>query len=98
MSHLISDSELQAALSGLPDWFVENDQLVKTFTFNSFREAIAAIVRISFEAEDQNHHPTIRNTYNSLQIRLCTHDAGNKITDKDIALAGMIEQVLGTRN
>lgn len=95
MSHLVSESELQAALSGLPGWTVENDQLVKTFTFDSFREAIAALVRISFEAEDHNHHPTFRNTYNSLQIGLCTHDAGDKITDKDLALAGMIEQVVG---
>lgn len=95
MSHLLSDNELQASLSALPGWAAQGDQLVKTFTFPSFREAVAAIVRISFEAEDNNHHPDLRNCYNTLEIRLSTHDAGGKITDKDVALAALIEKVIG---
>lgn len=94
MSHLISDSELEVALSGLPGWSVENDQLVKRYQLGSFREAVAAIVRISFEAEDANHHPEITNAYNSLEIRLCTHDAGDKLTDKDLKLAAKIEEIV----
>ena len=78
MSHLISESELEVALSGLPGWAVEQDQLVKRYTFPGFREAITAIVRISFEAEDANHHPQIKSDYNVLEVRLCTHDAGDK--------------------
>ena len=95
MSHLISDSELEVALSGLPGWSVENGQLVKRFQLGSFREAVAAIVRISFEAEDANHHPEITCAYNSLEIRLCTHDAGDKLTDKDLKLAAKIEELVG---
>src|SRR5210317_798079 len=98
MSHMISDSELEVALSGLPGWAVENDQLVKRFTLGSFREAVAAIVRISFEAEDANHHPEILNSYNSLEIRLCTHDVGGKLTDKDLKLAAKIEELIGTKD
>jgi 4a-hydroxytetrahydrobiopterin dehydratase len=98
MSHMISDSELEVALSGLPGWAVENDQLVKRFKLGSFREAVAAIVRISFEAEDANHHPEILNSYNSLEIRLCTHDVGDKLTDKDLKLAAKIEELVGTKD
>jgi 4a-hydroxytetrahydrobiopterin dehydratase len=94
MSHLISESELEVALSGLPGWSVEENQLVKRFTFSSFRDAIAAIVRISFEAEDSNHHPQIKNDYNALELRLCTHDAGDKLTDKDLKMATKIEELL----
>ena len=94
MSHLLSDSELEVALSGLPGWTVESDQLVKRYKLTSFREAIAAIVRISFEAEDANHHPEIINEYNILEIRLCTHDAGDKLTDKDLKLAAKIEEIV----
>ena len=97
MSHMISDSELQVALSGLPDWKVDDNHLVKTFTLPSFREAVAAIVRIGFEADESNHHPEIRCAYNSLEIRLCTHDAGDIITDKDLSLAAKIEEVVGRR-
>ena len=94
MSHPISESELEAALSGLPGWSVRENQLCKDFTFESFREAVAAIVRISYEIEETNHHPEMINSYNKLEIRLCTHDVGSEITHKDIRLAGLIEKVL----
>ncbi|MGC9452378.1 MAG: 4a-hydroxytetrahydrobiopterin dehydratase [Oceanipulchritudo sp.] len=94
MSHLISETELEVALSALPGWKVEDNQLVKRFTLLSFREAVAAIVRISYEAEESNHHPQIINEYNGLEFRLCTHDAGDKITDKDLKLAAKIEELI----
>ena len=95
MSHLISDSELEVALSGLPGWIVEDNQLIKRFTLPSYRDAIAAIVRISFEAEDANHHPEITSTYSILEVRLTTNDAGDKITDKDLKMAAKIEEICG---
>jgi 4a-hydroxytetrahydrobiopterin dehydratase len=94
MSHMISEGELQAALSGLPGWSEKDDQLVKSFTFDSFREAVTAMVRMSYEIEETNHHPDILISYNTMKIRLCTHDAGDKITDKDLRLAALIEQVV----
>ena len=94
MSHLISDSEMEAALSGLPGWFVEGDELCRNYTFDSFRDAVAAIVRLSYAAEETNHHPNLINSYNKLEIRLCTHDAGDKITHKDLRLAGLIEKAV----
>jgi 4a-hydroxytetrahydrobiopterin dehydratase len=98
MSHMISESELEAALSGLPGWSVESDQLVKEFTFDSYREAVTALVRISYEVDEINHHPDVLVSYNTLGIRLCTHDAGDKITDKDLRLAALIEKVVGRRS
>lgn len=94
MSHMISDSELEAAMSGLPGWFVESDELCKDYAFDSFRETVSAVVRLSFEAEEINHHPDIRISYNKLEIRMCSHDAGNKITHKDVRLAGLIEKAV----
>lgn len=94
MSHIISESELQAALDGLPGWLVIDGKLVKRFTFDSFREAVAGIVRVAFEVEDTNHHPEIRNSYNNVEFSLCTHDVGGEITDKDLRLAALIEKLL----
>ena len=95
MSHMISDSELEVALSGLPGWSVDHNRLVKQFNLPSFREAIAAIVRVSFEAEDANHHPELLNEYKVLVVRLCSHDAGDRITDRDLKLAAKIEELIG---
>jgi 4a-hydroxytetrahydrobiopterin dehydratase len=95
MSHIVSESELETALSGLPGWGVAEDRLTKSFRFPSFRDAVAAMVRIGFEVEDTNHHPELVNVYNSLEVRLCTHDVGDKITDKDLRLAALIEKAVG---
>jgi len=97
MSHLLSENELEVALSALPGWEVTGNQLVKRFTLSSFREAVALLVRISFEAEDANHHPEILSDFNVLEFRLCTHDAGDKLTDKDLKLAAKIEELLEGR-
>ena len=52
------------------------------------------IIRISYEAEQQDHHPEIYNCYNRVEISLSTHDAGNRVTQKDFNLAQAIDSVL----
>ena len=74
-------------------WSCEEDALVKTFVFSNFREAVTFIVRLSFECEDMDHHPEITNLYQAVRIQLTTHDAGNKVTEKDVKLARRIEDL-----
>ncbi len=88
----LSIEEIEAALADLPDWRFENDRLAKRFQFSSFREAMSFMVRLSFEAEMLNHHPELTNVYGRVDVVLTTHDAGNRVTAKDIALAQSIEQ------
>jgi len=91
--HPLEHDEIRSALATLPGWSFEDDSLVKTFQFASFREAISFIVRLSFEAEERNHHPELANVYNRVDVRLRTHDAGNKVTESDLALAQAIENL-----
>ena len=51
------------------------------------------MTEVAMTAEKMNHHPTWTNTYNQVEIRLCTHDAGNTITQKDEDLAEAISQI-----
>ena len=51
------------------------------------------MVRVAFEAEELNHHPTWENTYRTVTLHLTTHDKGNQVTRKDIDLAKRIEAV-----
>ncbi len=74
-------------------WKEQNDQLIKQFDFNDFQEAFAFMVRVAFLAEQQNHHPEWTNVYNKVVIKLSTHDAGNKVTEKDRKLADAIDQL-----
>ncbi|MEL7834138.1 4a-hydroxytetrahydrobiopterin dehydratase [Fodinibius sp. Rm-B-1B1-1] len=91
MAEPLSDSKISELLSDLPGWEHEDDKLSKEFGFDNFRDAIAFINRIAFEAEEQVHHPEIFNVYNTVNISLSTHDAGGKVTEKDVKLAKKIE-------
>jgi 4a-hydroxytetrahydrobiopterin dehydratase len=71
-------------------WKEENNELVAQLKFKDFKEAFAFMTEVAIIAEKMNHHPTWSNTYNKVEIRLSTHDAGNTITDKDRKLAESI--------
>lgn len=83
------------ALASLPGWRHEHDALVRDLVFPSFRDALAFMVRAGFEAEALDHHPEWTNCYNRLSIRLSTHDAGGRVTDRDVELAGRLHRLAG---
>ena len=94
MSTPLAKAKIVVALAGLPGWNHAENALVKTFTLAGFKEALAFMVRVGFEAEAMNHHPEWTNVYNRVAIRLCTHDAGGRVTVKDVELARRIEAVV----
>jgi 4a-hydroxytetrahydrobiopterin dehydratase len=73
------------------EWKLENNKLKKTFTFKDFSEAFAFMTRVALAAEKMNHHPTWTNTWNTVNIELSTHDAGDVVTDRDHKLAKEID-------
>ena len=75
-------------------WREENNQLKKTFKFRNFSEAFAFMTRVAMIAEKMNHHPEWKNVYNTLEISLSTHDAGNTVTEKDKKLAEAIDKLM----
>jgi 4a-hydroxytetrahydrobiopterin dehydratase len=75
-------------------WKEENNLLCATFTFKDFNEAFAFMTRVALIAEKMDHHPTWSNTWNKVEIRLSTHDAGNTVTDKDRILAAAIDALI----
>jgi|AntRauTorcE11897_2_1112592.scaffolds.fasta_scaffold24040_1 4a-hydroxytetrahydrobiopterin dehydratase len=85
---------IEEKLSDLKGWSFRDDAIHKTFEFENFKESLGFIVRLGLEAEALQHHPTITNTYNTVDITLSTHDAGDKVTLKDIDLATQIESIL----
>ncbi|MEM9046275.1 MAG: 4a-hydroxytetrahydrobiopterin dehydratase [Pseudomonadota bacterium] len=64
----------------------------KTFRFRNFRDAMAWMTRVAFEAEAANHHPEWFNVYNRVEVTLTTHDTGG-LSEKDIALATQMDRI-----
>ncbi len=89
----LTPEETAQALGALPGWRADGGALAKEFKFSGFREALAFMVRVGFEAEAMDHHPDWTNVYNRVAIRLNTHSAGGKVTAKDIELARRIERI-----
>ena len=72
-------------------WTEDNNRLKKVFQFKDFTEAFGFMTRVAIIAEKMNHHPTWTNTWNRVSFELCTHDAGDTVTDKDHKLADAID-------
>ena len=75
-------------------WKEENNELVRKFEFKNFIEAFGFMTKVAILAEKANHHPWWSNVYNSVEIKLTTHDAGNTITEKDRSLAKQIDELI----
>lgn len=75
-------------------WQEKNSALYKKFVFADFSEAFAFMTRVALLAEKMNHHPLWTNVWNTVEISLNTHDAGDTITDKDHQLAEAIDRLL----
>ena len=52
------------------------------------------MTRVALEAEKMDHHPDWSNVYNTVEIRLSTHSAGDVVTDKDRKLAAKIDALV----
>lgn len=75
-------------------WQEQNNKLYRAFAFKDFKEAFNFITNVADIAQHHNHHPTICNTYNKVELWLNTHDAGNIVTNKDREMAAAIDEML----
>jgi 4a-hydroxytetrahydrobiopterin dehydratase len=86
----LSDDDVEAGLSRLPEWTREGDAIRKSYQRPSFADAIAFVVRVGFLAEAADHHPDLDVRWRTVHVTLSTHDAGG-ISTKDLELAGQID-------
>ena len=74
-------------------WHESENSLHRKFEFADFSEAFGFMTRVALEVEKMNHHPRWTNTYNTVEIWLNTHDAGDIVTEKDRTLAEKIDKL-----
>ena len=75
-------------------WQELDDALHKKFVFTDFVAAFDFMTRVAKIAEAQNHHPDWSNSWNMVEISLCSHDKGGKVTERDRRLAAAIDEVV----
>ncbi len=92
MPQKLTLEEINIALKSLTGWEYQNDFFIQHFVFKNFVDAFGFMSRVALLAEKMDHHPDWSNAYNRVVVKLRTHDAAG-ITEKDIKLAGLINQL-----
>ena len=90
---VLSDQEIEQRLAGGQWRRRDQRMIVREWTFEDFRAAIAFVERVADAAEAANPHPDIRvHGWNKVRQELSTHSEGG-ITEADFALAARIDQL-----
>ncbi|MFT4074544.1 MAG: 4a-hydroxytetrahydrobiopterin dehydratase [Asticcacaulis sp.] len=93
MRPLLTQDQRDALAADLPLWTREDEgkAISRDFRFTDFKQAFAFMTRVAGEADRMDHHPEWSNVYNTVSIRLTTHDAGG-LTESDVRLAQAIDR------
>ena len=74
-------------------WIEKDNSLYRKFEFANFAEAFEFMTKVGAIAEEQDHHPDWSNSWNIVEISLCSHDKGT-VTQRDHDLANAIDELL----
>ena len=92
MAQLLSDTEIKTQLNELSDWMQDGKFIKCTRQFKGFPEAVEFVNKLVEPAESAGHHPDLEISYNTVVIRMTSHDAGG-LTEKDFNLARTISSM-----
>ena len=89
----LSITEVKKFLSAnLKSWSFDGTFISRNFKFSNFVNAFAFMTSVALQAEKAEHHPDWSNVYNTVNIKLNTHDAKG-ITKLDFDLAAAIDKL-----
>ncbi len=89
----LTEQQITKALEDLPGWEYDGEAITKTYSLDSFREAIDFVDDVADLAEESNHHPDIEIYYDEVVISYRTHSA-DAVTERDVQMAGEVETLL----
>jgi 4a-hydroxytetrahydrobiopterin dehydratase len=87
---VLDSVELADALIALPGWELKGKQIVKTFVFKKFAEAMEFVNAVAEAAEKMNHHPDIHINFTKVKIHTWTHKY-NGVTKLDVKTAEKVD-------
>ena len=91
---IYSVPEIESRLkSQLPHWHFKDGFLCRKYKTHGWKGTLLVINAIGHLAEAAWHHPDLIVSYNSVEVRLQSHDVKG-ITDRDFELAKKIEELI----
>jgi 4a-hydroxytetrahydrobiopterin dehydratase len=87
---LLSDSEVQERLAGLPGWERAGAAIEKSFERGDFVGSVEFVRGLVEPAEEMNHHPDLAISWDTVTVTISTHSEGG-LTANDFELAEKID-------
>ena len=86
----LPDAAIARVLATLTDWSRDGETIVRAFDRGNFNGSIGFVNAIAAAANAADHHPDIAVSWNTVTVRLSSHDARG-ITQRDFDLARTID-------
>jgi 4a-hydroxytetrahydrobiopterin dehydratase len=90
---LLSDSEVEGRLAGMPGWERRGDAIAKEFDRGDFVGSVKFVDSLVEPAESMNHHPDLEISWATVTVSLSSHSEGG-LTAADFELAGQIDRLV----
>lgn len=87
---LLSDSEVQERLAGLPGWERAGEAIEKSFERGDFVGSVEFVSKLVEPAEAMNHHPDLSISWDTVTVTISTHSEGG-LTAADFELAEKVD-------
>ena len=88
----LTSDELDQWLAGVPEWIVDEQEIVRIFSFEDFGATMKFVNAVAAVAEKENHHPDMQVSYSRCVVKFSTHDAGG-LTIKDLICAAKVDAI-----
>jgi 4a-hydroxytetrahydrobiopterin dehydratase len=92
----LSAEALTAALHDLPAWTGDASGIRREMRFDSYEAGVAFAVRVALHAQRVDHHPDLLISWQRVEVRYVTHDAGG-VTARDVDAAKDVDAMLSSR-
>ena len=87
----LTDDAIQR-LSGVEGCELKDGCLYRKYTFEDFVETFGFMTSVALLAEKQFHHPEWHDVFNTVDIKLSTHEVSG-ISEKDFVLSDAISKI-----
>jgi len=87
----LNDQQISDGLSNLPGWERDGDKIKKTFKLDTYMAGLAFACAVGTVCEAIDHHPDLFIGWKRVEIGFSTHDAGSKISQRDLDAAAKVE-------
>ena len=90
---ILTKEEIENDLKQLPGWTYKDDKISKEYVFKDFPTVINFIQKLTSHFQEIDHHPDIHIYYKKVVFELQRYSVGGKVTQRDIDVAGYIEEM-----